>query len=290
MRKVTKAVIPAAGLGTRFLPATKAQPKEMLPIVDTPTIQFVMEEAVESGITDILVITGKDKRSIEDHFDRNPELERRLHNKQDHSNLHDVRRLAQMAHIHYVRQGEQLGLGHAIMQARWHVGDEPFVVLLGDTIIDSEVPCTRQLMDAYEKYGGSIVGLEQVEHSKVDRYGIIAGDPCGPRAYELSDLIEKPEPSEAPSDLAIGGRYILTPGIFDYLAKTRAGKGNEIQLTDALRLQTATEAVFGYHFEGTRYDIGNRTDYLITQIEYALKRDDLRTRILPYLKEKAQTL
>lgn len=288
--KVTKAVIPAAGRGTRFLPATKAQPKEMLPIVDTPTIQFVVEEAVASGITDILIITGKDKRSIEDHFDKSIELELCLERGQKKETLHDLRRLSEMAHIHYIRQGEQKGLGHAIMHARYHVGDEPFAVLLGDTIIESKKPCVKQLMDSYESMKGSIIGLEKVDRDKVSRYGIIDGKKVAQRTFRLSDLVEKPKVEEAPSEYAIGGRYVLTPSIFKYLDKTEPGKNGEIQLTDALRMQAKQEKVFGYHFEGTRYDIGDRIDYLITQVEYALRRPDLRERFEPYLMNLIRTL
>jgi UTP--glucose-1-phosphate uridylyltransferase len=288
--KVTKAVIPSAGRGTRFLPATKAQPKEMLPIVDTPTIQFVVEEAVASGVRDILIITGRDKRSIEDHFDKSVELEMSLERGRKVDLLHDIRKLSELAHIHYIRQSEQKGLGHAIMHARYHVGDEPFVVLLGDTIIESPVPCTRQLIDAFGRLGGPLVGLEKVDPGKAGRYGIIRGEAIGPRSYRLADLIEKPAPGEAPSDLAIGGRYVLTPAIFGYIERTLPGKNGEIQLTDALRLQAAEEAVFGYHFEGIRYDIGDRMDYLIAQVEYALRREDLRKRFEPYLRQLAAGL
>lgn len=285
-QSVKKAVIPAAGFGTRFLPATKAQPKEMLPIVDTPTIQYVVEEAVASGIEDILIITGRGKRSIEDHFDRSPELEAMLTKGGKQEELEAMRRLSNLGNIHYVRQGEQLGLGHAILHARWHVDDEPFAVLLGDTIIRAEVPCTAQLIQTYEEYGGPVVALEQVDADKVDRYGIIKGQNLDGRTYHLSELIEKPAPEEAPSNLAIGGRYILTPDIFAELDKTPPGRGREIQLTDALRALTKARNVYGYHFEGKRYDIGNRADYLITQIEYALARPDLRPRIESWLREE----
>ncbi len=284
--RVTKAVIPAAGFGTRFLPATKAQPKEMLPIVDTPTIQFVVEEAVAAGITDILIITGRDKRSIEDHFDRNLELERRLAGDGKTSVLRSLRRISEMAHIHYVRQSEQLGLGHAILQARYHVDNEPFAVLLGDTIVASETACVGQLMAIYERFGGPVVGLEKVAREKVSRYGIIGGPRLAPRVFRLSELVEKPEPARAPSRFAIGGRYILTPEIFNYLERAKPGKNGEIQLTDALFAQAQVMPVYGYHFEGTRYDIGDRVDYLITQVEYALRREDLRSRFEPYLKQR----
>lgn len=282
--RITKAVIPAAGRGTRFLPATKAQPKEMLPIVDTPTIQFVVEEAVASGIRDILIITGRDKRSIEDHFDKSVELEMCLERGNKSAVLHDIRKLSEMAHIHYIRQGEQKGLGHAIQHARDHVGDEPFAVLLGDTIVVSDTPCVRQLMNVYGDLGGPVVGLEKVPREKVGRYGVIRGRPVAPRTFRLDDLVEKPSPAQAPSTYAIGGRYILTPEIFRYLSQTPPGKNGEIQLTDALRRQARREAVYGYHFKGTRYDIGNRIDYLIAQVEYALRREDLRRLFEPYLR------
>lgn len=288
--RVTKAVIPAAGFGTRFLPATKAQPKEMLPIVDTPTIQFVVEEAVASGITDILIITGRDKRSIEDHFDRNLELERRLTGGGKSALLRTMRRISEMARIHYVRQSEQLGLGHAILQARCHVANEPFAVLLGDTIVRSAQPCVGQLMKVYDRFGGPVVGLEKVPLDKVSRYGIISGVRLAPRVYRLTDLVEKPEPAQAPSRLAIGGRYILTPESFNYLDRARPGKNGEIQLTDALFAQAQCMPVYGHHFEGVRYDIGDRVDYLITQVEYALHRDDLRRRFEPYLKQRMRML
>lgn len=289
-QKVTKAVIPAAGRGTRFLPATKAQPKEMLPIVDTPTIQFVVEEAVASGIRDILIITGREKRSIEDHFDKNPDLEMCLEKGNKHAMLHDIRKLSELASIHYIRQSEQLGLGHAIRYARHHVKDEPFVVLLGDTIIESAQPCVSQLMSVYERFGGSVVGLERVARAKVSRYGIIKGKRIRARTYRLEDLVEKPSPRRAPSTYAIGGRYILAPTIFKYLDETPPDKNNEIQLTDALRRQARAEPVYGYHFDGIRYDIGNRVDYLITQIEYALRRPDLCAHIQPYLKRLVRGL
>jgi UTP--glucose-1-phosphate uridylyltransferase len=285
--KVTKAVIPAAGRGTRFLPATKAQPKEMLPIVDTPTIQLVVEEAVASGIRDILIITGKDKRSIEDHFDKSLELEMCLERGKKIQMLHDIRKLSELAHIHYIRQSEQKGLGHAILHARHHVGDEPFAVLLGDSIVESRVPCTRQLVNAATRLGGGVVGLQKVDLDKVSRYGVIRGTRVGARAFRLRDLVEKPSPQQAPSRYAVGGRYILTPSIFRYLMQTPPGKNGEIQLTDALRVMARRERLFGYHYEGIRYDIGDRVDYLIAQIEYALRRDDLRRTFEPYLRQVA---
>ncbi len=290
MPVVTKAVIPSAGRGTRFLPATKAQPKEMLPIVDTPTIQFVVEEAVASGIRDILIITGKDKRSIEDHFDRSVDLEMHLERSNKQDDLHDIRKLAELANIHYIRQGSQKGLGHAILRARDHVGNEPFCVLLGDTIIDAPTPCTSQLLKAFADLDGPVIGLAKVAKEKVSRYGIISGEEIAPRTYSLSDLVEKPSIEQAPSDLAVGGRYVLTPDIFDYLAKTKPGKNDEIQLTDALRLQCRDRAMYGYNYEGVRYDIGNRVDYVLTQIEFALRRPDLKEGLAPYLRKIVDSL
>ena len=233
---IKKAVIPAAGFGTRFLPATKAQPKEMLPIIDRPTIQYVVQEAVDSGIDDILIITGKGKRAIEDHFDRNYELEMRLEEKEDQLLLDEMRRLSDMAHLHYVRQRDLNGLGDAIRYAKQHVGNEPFAVLLGDTIMDSVIPVTQQLIDTYAQYGGSVIAVEKVPHDKVNRYGIVGGNPLSDRIIELTDLVEKPSIEDAPSNLAIAGRYILTPEIFAMLEQTPAGKNGEIQLTDAMLL------------------------------------------------------
>jgi UTP--glucose-1-phosphate uridylyltransferase len=290
MAAITKAVIPAAGRGTRFLPATKAQPKEMLPIVDTPTIQYVVEEAVACGITDILIITGKDKRSIEDHFDRSIELEMCLEKGNKQQVVRDLRRISEMAHIHYVRQSEQKGLGDAILHARQHVANEPFVVLLGDAVVYSEGrPCIGQLVDCFEKVGGPVIGLEKVPQEKVSRYGIMDGQKIGPRTFVLNDLVEKPSIEEAPSRYAVGGRYVLTPDIFKYLEHTKPGKNGEIQLTDALRRQLGERPVFGYQYEGIRYDIGNRLDYLMTQVEFGLRREDLKGPFLAYLKRKVKT-
>ncbi len=249
MSLVRKAVVPAAWFGTRFLPATKSQPKEMLPIVDRPTIQFVVEEAIASGLHDILIITSSEKRSIEDHFDKDAELERRLAKDGKDAELSPLRRLSDLANIHYIRQKEPLGLGDALRYAHQHVEDEPFALLLGDTIVRSQEPCTQQLMRVFDFQGRSIIGLEKVPHDKVERYGIIAGKPINGRLYLLEDLIEKPTPAKAPSDLAIGGRYILTPRIFECIEKTPAGKNGEIQLTDAIRLMKNKEPVCGYHFE-----------------------------------------
>jgi len=282
---INKAVIPSAGFGTRFLPATKVQPKEMLPIVDTPTIQFVVEEAVSSGIKDLLIIIGKGKRAIEDHFDRSFELETELEEKNEDDLLKEIHRISNLANIHFIRQKYLLGLGDAIYFAKQHVDNEPFAVLLGDTIIDSKTPCTAQLIKIFEQYPHTIIGLEEVSKEKVSRYGIIDGDLIKKNIYLIKDLIEKPSIDEAPSTLAIGGRYILTPDIFDCIEKTQKGKGNEIQITDAIKLLSKKQHIYGYKFDGTRYDIGNKLDFLKTNVEFALKRKDLGSEFLTFLKE-----
>ncbi|WP_461065618.1 UTP--glucose-1-phosphate uridylyltransferase GalU [Spirosoma horti] len=282
---IKKAVIPAAGLGTRFLPATKAQPKEMLPIIDRPTIQYVVQEAVDSGIEDILIITGKGKRAIEDHFDRNYELETRLEEKEDQLLLDEMRRLSDMANLHYVRQRELNGLGDAIRYARHHVGNEPFAVLLGDTIMDSVIPVTQQLIDTYAQFGGSVIAVEEVPHDKVNRYGIVGGKSLSDRIFELDTLVEKPSISEAPSNLAIAGRYILTPEIFAMLEQTPVGKNNEIQLTDALLLLLKRENLYAHRIEGKRHDIGNKLDFLKTTVEFALKRPEFADPFRAFLEE-----
>jgi UTP--glucose-1-phosphate uridylyltransferase len=281
---VRKAVIPAAGLGTRFLPATKAQPKEMLPIIDTPVIQYVVQEAVDSGIEDILIISGKGKRAIEDHFDRNFELEDQLSSKEDQAMYHEVRRLSDMANIHFIRQKELNGLGDAIYYARHHTGSEPFALLLGDTVLDSVIPATQQLIDIYEQYRGTVLGVETVPEEKVSRYGILGGKMVSERVMEVHQFVEKPTHAEAPSNLAICGRYVLTSAIFAAIEKTPRGKNNEIQLTDAIRLLSERESVHSYTIEGKRFDIGNKLDYIKTTVEYALKRKEFRDEILPYLK------
>jgi len=284
---VKKAVIPAAGLGTRFLPATKAQPKEMLPIIDTPTIQYVVQEAIDSGIDDILIISGKGKRAIEDHFDRNFELETNLENKNNVNVYNEIRRISDMANIHFIRQKELNGLGDAIYHARLHTGNEPFAVLLGDTIVDSVIPVTQQLIDAYEQYRHTIVGVEIVPKEKVDRYGIVGGKKISDSIMELEELVEKPDVKKSPSRLAIAGRYILTPEIFAAIEKTTPGKSNEIQLTDALRLLLRRENIYSYTIEGVRYDIGNKLDYLKTIVDFALKRKDFAEPFSAFLREKA---
>lgn len=283
MKKVKKAIIPAAGLGTRFLPATKAMPKEMLPIVDKPTIQYIIEEAVASGIEDIIIVTGKGKRAIEDHFDNSFELEQNLIEKGKFELLSEVQKSSQMADIHYIRQKEPKGLGHAIWCARKFIGNEPFAVLLGDDIVQAEKPCLKQLIDQYEIYQSSILGVQKVPMEEVSRYGIVNGNEIGERSFRVNSLIEKPKLEEAPSNLAIMGRYILNPRIFDILGEQGPGAGGEIQLTDAIAGLNQYEAVYAYNFEGTRHDVGEKMGFIQTTIEFALKHKDLRTPLLNYL-------
>ncbi len=280
-----KAVIPAAGLGTRFLPATKAQPKEMLPVVDKPTIQYVIEEAVESGIDDILIVTGRGKRAIEDHFDRSVELESYLIQKNDQKFLKELLRLADLADIHYIRQKEAKGLGHAIYCAQKHIGNEPFAVLLGDTITLTDIPCTKRLWQIYEKYKASVIAVEEVPWEKVSQYGIIKGKLVEKEVFLIEDMVEKPSKKKAFSNLAIFGRYILTPTIFECLKKTPPGRGGEIQLTDAMRLLLKKESIYAYQVRGRRYDIGKKLDWLIANIELALDRKDLKEGLKKYLKQ-----
>ena len=286
---VKKAVIPAAGFGTRFLPATKAQPKEMLPIIDTPTIQYVVQEAVDSGIEDILIITGKGKGAIADHFDRSFELEQRLQEKNEETMYKEMRRLSEMANIYFIRQKEINGLGDAINHARNHTGDEPFAVLLGDTVIDSIIPVTQQLIDIYQQYQATVIAVETVPRDKVNRYGIVGGQSISDSIMELNTLIEKPAVETAPSNLAIAGRYILTPEIYRSLKETPKGKNNEIQLTDAMLHLLSTEKVYSCSIEGKRYDIGNKLDFLKTNVEFALKRKEFAAPFLKYLQEIVRT-
>ncbi len=281
---IRKAVIPAAGYGIRFLPATKAQPKEMLPIIDTPTIQYVVQEAIDSGIEDILIISGKGKRAIEDHFDRNLELEMQLESKQDEALYNEMLRISDMANIHYIRQKELKGLGDAIYCARLHTGDEPFAVLLGDTIIDSVMPVTQQLIDIYEQYNQTVIGVEVVPKDKVSRYGIIGGEQESDQIWNVRNLVEKPSVKESPSNLAIVGRYILTPEIFNAIEQTDPGINNEIQLTDAMRLLLKRENIVSYTIEGQRYDIGSKIDYLKTIVEFGLKRKEFADQFRDFLK------
>lgn len=283
--KIRKAVIPAAGLGVRFLPATKALPKEMIPIVDKPTIQYIIEEAVNSGIEDILVITGRDKKAIEDHFDKSRLLEEHLRNKGKRDLLDIVRQTSSLAEIHYVRQKEPRGLGHAVYCARRFVGSEPFAVLLGDDIVRSEVPCLKQMMDLYERVGASVIGVQEVPPADVSKYGIIDATPLGDNIFRIHNLVEKPGPEQAPSRLAVMGRYIIEPEIFDILARTKPGAGGEIQLTDALKVLAGQKEMYGLVFEGRRYDVGDKLGYLKAMVEFALARPDLAEEFRCYLEE-----
>ncbi len=278
-----KAVIPAAGLGTRFLPATKAQPKEMLPVYDKPTIQYVIEESVNSGVDDILIVTGKGKRSIEDHFDRSFELEHHLKTKGKEEFLKEIEYISDLADIHFIRQKKQKGLGDAIYCAKKHVGNDPFVVMLGDTITKDTVPCTKQLIDIHEKYGKSVIALEEVPDEKVERYGIIGGEEIEPNIYQIDKLVEKPPLRVAPSNLAIMGRYVLTPDIFDCIENVEPGYGGEIQLTDAL---SKLDEIYGQVFKGQSYDIGNRIDWLKTSLRFALEDEKAKDEILKFIKNE----
>ena len=281
---VRKAVFPAAGLGTRFLPATKAQPKEMLPIVDKPTIQYVIEEAVQSGIQDVIIVTGRGKNAIEDHFDRSLELEQVLLQKGKTDLLAEIQKISSLISVSYIRQKEPLGLGHAILVARNLVGNEPFAVFLGDDIIDSEVPCMAQMLRVFERYKNADVAVQEVSPQEVRHYGIIDGVAVSDRIFEVKDMVEKPEPEKAPSNLAIIGRYILPPEIFALLEETEPDEGGEIQLTNALRGLLKTQQIYGCRFEGKRYDAGNKLGFLKATVEFALKRQDLAKEFAEYLK------
>ncbi|WP_025027146.1 UTP--glucose-1-phosphate uridylyltransferase GalU [Caldalkalibacillus mannanilyticus] len=285
--QVKKAIIPAAGLGTRFLPATKAQPKEMLPIVDKPTIQYIIEEAVESGIEDIIIVSGRNKRAIEDHFDKSFELEETLEEKKKMSLLKEIRAISEMANIHYIRQKEPKGLGHAIWCARKFIGNEPFAVLLGDDIVQSEKPCLKQLMEVFNRYHSSVVGVQEVADEDVSKYGVIApkGQPIEPNVINVETLIEKPKLEEAPSNFAIMGRYVLRPEIFDILDNQKPGAGGEIQLTDAIKRLNESQAVLAYNFDGIRYDVGDKFGFVKATVDFALQREDLRADVLAYLQE-----
>lgn len=282
MEKIRKAIIPAAGLGTRFLPATKAQPKEMLPIVDKPAIQYIIEEARASGIEEILIITGRNKRSIEDHFDRSIELELQLKAQGKYEMLGLIKEISDIT-VHFIRQKEAKGLGHAVLCAKQFVGNEPFAVMLGDDIVDANVPCLRQLMDVYEDCGGSVLGVQKVAHESVAKYGIVNPRRIKENVWQALDLVEKPSPDKAPSDLAVLGRYILVPEIFGILEETKPGCGNEIQLTDAICKLASFQKVYAYRFFGRRYDIGDKQGYLEATVEFALKRPELRDHFLEYL-------
>lgn len=283
---IRKAVIPAAGLGTRFLPATKSMPKEMLPVLDKPIIHFVVEEAILSGIEDIIIITGRGKRAIEDYFDTSPELENHLRQNGKYELLREVKDISSLADIHYIRQKEPKGLGDAVLKAEKHVGNEPFAVLLGDDIIKAERPCIGQLIDLFEKGKKSVVAVESVAKAKISDYGIIKGKEIENSVYLVEDIIEKPSLEEAPSDLGTVGRYILTPRIFDCIKKTTLGKGNEIQLTDAIRMLLEEEDVYGYAFSGKRYDAGDKFGYVKAIIDFAFERATLKEDIEGYLRKR----
>jgi UTP--glucose-1-phosphate uridylyltransferase len=284
LKKVRKAIIPAAGLGTRFLPATKAMPKEMLPIVDKPTIQYIVEEAIESGIEDIIIVTGKGKRAIEDHFDNNFELEQNLAEKEKFDLLEKVRQSSKVD-IHYIRQKEPKGLGHAVWCARKFIGDEPFAVLLGDDIVQADKPCLKQLMDEYGKTEASIIGVQPVPEEETHRYGIIEPLEQTGRRYEVKNFVEKPAKGTAPSNLAIMGRYILTPEIFRFLEEQKIGAGGEIQLTDAIQKLNEIQRVFAYNFEGKRYDVGEKIGFIQTTIEFALQKQELREDLIQFMEK-----
>lgn len=286
--KVRKAVIPAAGLGTRFLPATKAQPKEMLPIVDKPAIQYVVEEAVRAGITDILIITGRGKRSIEDHFDRSFELEHFLETKGKFDELKEVREISEMAMIHYIRQRDPLGLGHAVLVAEDHVAGEPFAVLLGDDIISERTPLLQEMLKVHERYGRSVIAVQEVARSEIGLYGSIQPEFVEERLARIVTIVEKPAPDEAPSNLAAIGRYLLTPEIFDSLRSIPPGKGGEVQLTDAINLLAQEQAVYAYVFEDGRFDVGNKLDYLKATVELAVDREDVGEGLREYLADLVQ--
>ena len=285
--KIRKAIIPAAGLGTRFLPATKAQPKEMLPIVDKPTIQYIIEEAVASGIEDIIIVNGRNKGSIEDHFDRAVELEMELKKKEKEEELMMVKSISEMANVYFIRQKQPLGLGHAVLSARRFIGEEPFAVLLGDDVVVSKIPALKQMINIYNEYNNSIIGVQTVPHEVTDKYGIINGKAVDERVYKVKDLVEKPPVDEAPSDVAILGRYILTPNVFNYLETQERGAGGEIQLTDTLKRMAKDEAVYAYDFKGHRYDCGSKIGFLQANIEFGLRSPDLRKELEDYIKTLA---
>ena len=285
MSLVKKAIIPAAGLGTRFLPATKAQHKEMLPIVDKPTLQYIIEEAIASGIEEILIITGRNKKSIEDHFDKSIELELELEKSGKTEMLDMVRHISDMINIQYIRQKEPRGLGHAILCAKSFIGDEPFAVILGDDIVDSKTPCLKQLIDIYYEYNTTIIGVQKIDKKDVNKYGIIQGKYIDENIHLIKDLVEKPDIETAPSNIAILGRYILKPDIFRILENQKPGKNNEIQLTDALKTLCESQAMYAFEFEGKRYDVGEKFGFLQATVEFALKNNELKDEFLDYLKE-----
>lgn len=285
MGTIKKAIIPAAGLGTRFLPATKAQPKEMLPIVDKPTIQYIVEEAVASGIEDIIIVTGRTKKAIEDHFDKSVELEMELEKHGKDELLEIARSVSEIANIYYIRQKEPKGLGHAVLTAKTFIGDEPFAVLLGDDVIDAEKPALKQMIEVYDKYQSSVLGVQTVDMKDVSKYGIIAGTQLERQVYEVKDMVEKPPMSQTPSNVAVLGRYIITPEVFEFLEKQEIGAGGEIQLTDALNKLAKVQPMYAYDFVGRRYDVGNKMGFLQATVEFALKRPELREEFEAYLKD-----
>jgi UTP--glucose-1-phosphate uridylyltransferase len=285
MKKVRKAIIPAAGLGTRFLPATKAMPKEMLPIVDKPTIQYIVEEAIASGIEDIIIVTGKGKRAIEDHFDNAPELEQNLIEKKKYDLLEEVRHSANLVDIHYIRQKSPKGLGHAVWCARKFIGDEPFAVLLGDDIVQAETPCLSQLIEQFERTNCSVIGVQPVSDEETSRYGIIDPLEKTGELYQVKRFVEKPAPGTAPSNLAIMGRYVFTPDIFRFLEEQEVGAGGEIQLTDAIQKLNEVQPVYAYSFKGKRYDVGEKLGFVKTTVEFALQKEDLRKELATFLKD-----
>lgn len=289
-KKVKKAIIPAAGFGTRFLPATKAQPKEMMPIVDKPAIQYIVEEALNSGIEEILIINGRNKESIVNHFDKSYELESVLREKGKTDLLKISEDISAMTNVHFVRQKEAKGLGHAVLCAKAFVGDEPFAVLLGDDIVDNEKPCLKQLIDVYDEYGGSVLGVQTVDPDQVDKYGIIDGHMIKDKTYRVDTMVEKPNLDEAPTNVAVLGRYVITPEIFDILEKTEPGKGGEIQLTDALKVLAKREIMYAYDFDGIRYDTGDKLGYLKATVEFALKHEELKDGFTDYLKSMIKSL
>lgn len=288
--KVRKAVIPAAGLGTRFLPATKAQPKEMLPIVDKPTIQYIVEEAVSAGIEDIIIISGRGKRAVEDHFDKSYELENMLRQKNKMAMLEIVENISKMANIYYVRQKEPLGLGHAIYRAKSFIGNEPFAVMLGDDLVRSEIPCIGQMMEKYSQYGNSVIGLQKVSMSDVSSYGVIGGEKVAERLHNIKEMVEKPAVEDAPSDLAIIGRYIINPEIFGCIERTKPGKNNEIQLTDALAMLLENQDIYGYEYTGKRYDVGNKLGFLKATVEFALEQEEVKNEFKDYLLKLGENI
>lgn len=283
---IRKAVIPAAGLGTRFLPITKSIPKEMLPIINKPIIQFVVEEAILSGINDILIVTGRGKRSIEDYFDTSPELENHLFHKKKYNLLKEVKDISSIAEIHYIRQKDPKGLGDAILKAEKHIGDEPFAVLLGDDLTEDAKPCTKQLIDVFERRERSVIAVQEIPEARISSYGIIKGECIEEDLYLMEDVVEKPDPRDAPSNLGAIGRYVFTPEIFDCIKETEPSLGDEIQIADAIKILMRDQKVYAHKFGGLRYDAGNKSDYILTLIKFAFRDEEIRRHVLDYLREE----